>query len=389
MRTLSGQRSVLSSLASSSSSSQPRKGRAFDVSIVVGTINEAKNIPTLITSLEAVLVGIDWELVIVDDDSRDGTPELLVELARTRDDFRFVRRVGRIGLSTAVTEGMMTCASPLIAVMDADGQHDETVLPAMIAKLREEGYDVAVGSRYVPGGSVGDWPEDRVKMSVTANKIAKNLYGVPLEDSGGNFFAMRREVLDRVVHRLSGRGFKLLFDILLLGGPELKVCELPIHFGTRTEGESKLSNYVKAEYGLQLWDHKFGRILPARVLLDLSLVVGFSLATAIVANILYQALDVQSGFALVIAILPIIYFTHTTALRFMPGRKRPKGKARWRDLAIFFAVCLPFLALGFWLATSLVPASRMYLRTFFACSCAVSTGLLLATGWRKEAAAKR
>ena len=364
-------------------------GRAFDVSIEVGTINEAKNIPTLISSLEAVMGGVAWELVIVDDDSRDGTAELLVDLARSRDDFRFVRRVGRIGLSTAVTEGMMTCASPFIAVMDADGQHDETVLPAMISKLRDDGYDVAVGSRYVEGGSVGSWPEDRIKMSVTANKIAKNLYGVNLEDSGGNFFAMKREVLDRVVHRLSGRGFKLLFDILLLGGPELKVSELPINFGTRTEGESKLSNYVKAEYGLQLWDHKFGRILPARVLLDLALVVGFSFVSALVANILYQGLGVQSGLSLVIASLPILYFTHTTALRFMPGRKRPKGNARWHDLMIFVAVCLPFLLLGFWLATSLVPASRMFLRTFFACACAVSTGVLLATGWRKEAAAKR
>ncbi len=363
--------------------------RAFDVSVVVGTINEAKNIPTLIRQLEEVLAGIKWELVIVDDDSKDGTPELLVELARTRDDFRFVRRVGRIGLSTAVIEGMMTCASPFIAVMDADGQHDERVLPAMIAKLRDEGYDVAVGSRYVPGGSVGDWPEDRIKMSVTANKIAKTFYGVPLEDSGGNFFALRRPVLEGVVRRLSGRGFKLLFDILLLGGPELKVVELPIEFGTRTEGESKLSNYVKAEYGLQLWDHKFGRILPARILLDLGLVAGFSLVAALVANLLYQGLGVHPGVSLVLATLPIIFFTHATALKFMPGRKRPKGANRWRDLAIFFAVCLPFLALGFWLSTSIVPASRMYLRTFFASSCAVSTGLLLATGWRKEAAAKR
>lgn len=382
----------MSSLASSSpdSASGPtRSSRAFDVSIVVGTINEAKNIPTLIASLEAVLQGITWELVIVDDDSKDGTPELLVELARTRNDFRFVRRIGRIGLSTAVTEGMMTCASPIIAVMDADGQHDETVLPAMIAKLRDEGFEVAVGSRYVPGGSVGNWPEDRIKMSVTANKIAKQLYGVPLEDSGGNFFALRREVLERVVRKLSGRGFKLLFDILLLGGPDLKVCELPIHFGTRTEGESKLSNYVKAEYGLQLWDHKFGRILPARVLLDLALVVGFSLVAAIVANVLYEALHVHPGLSLMISTLPILYFTHSTALRFMPGRKRPKGSQRWRDLAIFSAVCLPFMGLGFWLATSLVPASLMYGRTFFACACAVSTGVLLATGWRKEAAAKR
>ena len=365
--------------------------RAFDLSIVVGTINEAKNIPTLIQKLEAVLSGIRWELVIVDDDSKDGTSELLVELARARDDFRFVRRVGRIGLSTAVIEGMMTCASPYIAVMDADGQHDERVLPAMFAKLRDEGYDVAVGSRYVPGGSVGDWPEDRIKMSVTANKIAKNFYGVPLEDSGGNFFALRQPVLEKVVRKLSGRGFKLLFDILLLGGPDLKVCELPIAFGTRTEGESKLSNYVKAEYGLQLWDHKFGRFLPARVLLDLGLVAGFSLVAAVIANVLYQGTHyaIPPGPALVLATLPIIFFTHATALKFMPGRKRPKGSDRWRDLAVFFAVCLPFLALGYWLASGLVSVNGKYLRAFFASSCAVSTGLLLATGWRKEAAAKR
>lgn len=379
----------MSSTLNAPSSDSAAPPRAFDVSIVVGTINEAANIPVLFARLGEVLGDLRWELVIVDDDSKDGTADLLVEMNRRESNFRFIRRIGRIGLSSAVIEGMMSCASPVIAVMDADGQHDENALPTMLAKVISEGNDVAVGSRYVPGGSVGDWPEERVKMSVTANKIAQRLYSVPLADSGGNFFVIRRELLESVVRRLSGRGFKLLFDILVVAPPDTKVVEVPIQFGVRTQGESKLSNYVKAEYGLQLWDHKFGRIVPARVALDLSLVIGFSLVAAVIANILYQAFGMQSGLSLVLATLPILYFTHSAALRFMPGRKRPKGPGRWRDLAVFVAVCLPFLALGFWLATSLVPASKMYLRTFFACACAVSTGVLLATGWRKEAAAKR
>ncbi|MER3496970.1 MAG: dolichol monophosphate mannose synthase [Armatimonadota bacterium] len=366
-----------------------QENRAFDLSIVVGTIDEEKNIPVLYASLNKVLEGIHWELVVVDDDSRDGTPDLLVQMNREHPNVRFIRRIGRIGLSTAVIEGIMSCASPIIAVMDADGQHDETVLPAMVAKIRDEGFDIAVGSRYVPGGSVENWPEERLKMSLTANRIAKNLYGVPLADSGGNFFAIRRQVFERVVRRLSGRGFKLLFDILLLSPPETKIIELPIKFSTRKVGDSKLSDFVKVEYGLQLWDHKFGRILPARVLLDLSLVAGFSIVAAVIANILYQVLRVPPGGSLVLATLPILYLTHTLALRFMPGRKRPKGSARWRDLAQFVLVCLPFLLLGFWLATSLVPSGKMFLRTFFACACAVSTGVLLATNWRKEAAARR
>ena len=125
------------------------------------------------------------------------------------------------------------------------------------------------------------------------------------------------------------------------------------------------------------------------MILDLSLVIVFSLVTALLANGLYQFASVPPGPSILLASLPILYALHTVALQFMPGRKRPKGPGRWRDLAFFVAVCLPFLALGYWIASGLVSENGKYLRAFCAAACAVSTGLLLATGWRKEAAARR
>ena len=362
--------------------------RAFELSVVVGTLNEAANIPTLLGALEAVLGETRWELVIVDDDSKDGSAELLVELARTRDNVRFIRRVGRIGLSAAVIEGMMTCASPYIAVMDADGQHDEAALPRLVELMRGGEVDLAVGSRFAPGATITGFPEERLKLSLRANSLTQRYYGVKVLDSNTGYFAIRRDAFERVVRGLSGRGFKILLDILL-AGPDLRVVEIPINFRSRLEGESKLSKYVLAEYALQLYEAKLGRLVPARVILDLGLVVFFSLVTALVANALYQFAHVPPGPSILLASLPVLYGLHAIALQFMPGRKRPKGPARWRDLAFFVAVCAPFLALGFWLASGLVSENGKYLRAFFAAACAVSTGLLLATGWRKEAAARR
>ena len=358
----------------------------YELSIVSPTLNELANIPRLYEALAGALGGVAWELVIVDDDSKDGSAQLLRDMALRQENFRFVRRVGRSGLSTAVIEGMLTCPSPYIAVMDVDGQHDVTVLPAMIEKMRE-GYDLAVGSRFAPGAVIEGFPPERLRLSVTANRLTQRFYGVEVEDSNTGFFMIGQPALERVVRRLPGRGFKILLDILLAGRGDLKIVELPIHFGVRTEGDSKLSSFVMIEYALQLYDAKFGRLLPAKILLDLVLIFATALLSAIIANGLFEFGGLRPGLSIVLAMLPIIAALHHFALKLVPKRKRPKGSARWTDLALYLLICAPFLMLGYWLAEGLV--GTKYLRAFFAAALPVCIGLLLANGWRREVVARR
>ena len=123
--------------------------RAPELSVVIPTLNERENILPLLERLDAALAGVDWEVIFVDDDLRDGTPDHVRSIARRDARVRCLHRIGRRGLSTACIEGIMASAAPYVAVMDADLQHDEAVLPRMLATLREEPYDIVVGSRYV------------------------------------------------------------------------------------------------------------------------------------------------------------------------------------------------------------------------------------------------
>ncbi|RYZ70197.1 MAG: glycosyltransferase, partial [Proteobacteria bacterium] len=184
--------------------------------------------------------------------------------------------------------------SPIIAVMDADGQHDEQALPKLVELLRGGEYDLAVGSRFAPGATITGFPEERLKLSLRANSLTQKYFGVKVLDSNTGYFAIRREAFEGVVRSLSGRGFKILLDILL-ADPNLRTIEIPINFRSRLEGESKLSKYVLAEYAIQLYEAKIGKLLPPRVALDLGLVAVFSLLAALVANGLYQFLHVPAA----------------------------------------------------------------------------------------------
>ena len=140
------------------------------LSVVIPTYNERASIAPLIARLREVLADIAWEVIVVDDDSPDGTHEEVTRLAQDEPRVRCLRRVGRRGLSSAVIEGMLVANADAIAVMDADFQHDESKLPEMHARLIAEDADVVVGTRYSAGGGTGDWAEDRVRMSALANR---------------------------------------------------------------------------------------------------------------------------------------------------------------------------------------------------------------------------
>lgn len=240
------------------------KGKGAELAVVVPTFEERENIEALYRRLCDVLSGVDWELVVVDDDSPDGTYLQARQMARRYANVRVVHRVYRRGLSSACIEGMLATASPYVAVMDADLQHDERLLPEMLRTLRAEDLDLVVGSRHVAGGSLGTWSEDRQLASRVATRLSQLVLKADLKDPMSGFFMLRRELIDEVVRDLSGIGFKILLDIFISAKRPLRFKELPYTFGVRVAGSSKLDSMVATEYILMLLDKTVGRYIPTR-----------------------------------------------------------------------------------------------------------------------------
>lgn len=236
------------------------------LSIVVPTFNESQNIKEFLHRLEATLGATGWEVIFVDDDSPDGTASVVRDIARSDPRIRCLQRIGRRGLSSACIEGMLATSATTIAIMDADLQHDETILPKMLAEIEQRAADVVVGTRYGTGGSTGDWNESRKAMSRLATIASRAILRQPVSDPMSGFFMLQRKILDSTVHNLSGLGFKILLDILASAKMSLRIAEVPYRFRDRFAGESKLDEMVIWEYGMLLADKTVGRFLPVRFL---------------------------------------------------------------------------------------------------------------------------
>jgi dolichol-phosphate mannosyltransferase len=237
---------------------------AAELSIVVPTFNERYNIAAVITAVSEALSGVAWEITFVDDNSPDGTASAVREIARTNPRVRCLHRFGRRGLSSACVEGIMSTASPVVAVMDADGQHGADALRRMYDILTTTDAAITVGSRYVEGGDVSDWDRSRLAMSQFATRIANRITGTTLSDPMSGFFMMRREVFLASLPNLSSIGFKILLDIVASGDHSLKVVDVPYQFRAREIGESKLDSMILWEFLLLLLDKALGRYVPIR-----------------------------------------------------------------------------------------------------------------------------
>ena len=220
---------------------------APELSIVVPTFNERDNIGPLVERLRALLGDSAWEVIFVDDDSPDETWAAVKALGESDARIRCIRRVGRRGLSGAGLEGILASNARFIAVMDADLQHDETLLVAMLERLRHGEADLAVASRYIEGGSAQSFSAQRARASSTATRIAQAFLRLELSDPMTGFFMLRREIVEGIASRLSTQGFKILLDIVVTAGP-LRIVELPYTFRERQHGESKLDAGVALEF---------------------------------------------------------------------------------------------------------------------------------------------
>jgi dolichol-phosphate mannosyltransferase len=239
--------------------------KALELAVVLPTYNERKNIATMIERLDKALAGIAWEVIFVDDNSPDGTSDEARRLSLLDPRVRCIQRIGRRGLASAAIEGMCSTSSPIVAVMDADHQHDPALLPGMLRAIASGEYDIAYASRFAEGASTEAWGRpDRVKASGLANRIANKVTGVELTDPMSGFFMLRTQTLRADAHRLSGVGFKILLDILATVDTPLRVKEFPLNFAARAEGESKLDQTVVFEFLVGLYDKWLGRIIPTR-----------------------------------------------------------------------------------------------------------------------------
>lgn len=253
-----------SSLPSELMSQNGANAVSVDLAVIVPTLNEAANVPVLVQKLRDVLGGIAWEVVFVDDDSPDGTADVVRAIARTDARIRCVQRIGRRGLSSACIEGVLITAAPFIAVMDADLQHDEALLPLMFRAVRDEDLDLAVGSRYVAGGSVGTWERSRARMSNFGTRLARSVTRAEVADPMSGFFVIRRAAFMDAVRNLSGQGFKILLDLLASSSRPLRLREFGYTFRPRRHGESKLDSMVAWEYLMLIADKLVGHVVPVR-----------------------------------------------------------------------------------------------------------------------------
>jgi dolichol-phosphate mannosyltransferase len=237
----------------------------MQLAIILPTRNERANLRPLVARLEKALVGIVWEAIFVDDDSPDGTSDEARAISLADPRIRVIQRIGRRGLASAAIEGMCATAAPIVAVMDADHQHDPKLLPGMLAAVESGEYDLAYASRFAEGASTEAWGRpDRVKASGFANSLARKVTGVEMSDPMSGYFMLRAEILRADASRLSGVGFKIMLDILATVKTPLRIKEFPLDFAARAEGESKLDRTVVFEFLVGLYDKWLGRIIPTR-----------------------------------------------------------------------------------------------------------------------------
>ncbi len=329
------------------------------LSVIVPTFNERDNIRETVAQLGVALSGLDWEVVFVDDDSTDGTLQILRSLARADARVRYLHRIGRRGLASAVVEGIQSTGAPYVAVMDADLQHDANLLPRMLGRLQASDFDVIVGSRYLEDGGVDNWDKKRQLMSRVATRLAQGLTRARLTDPMSGFFMAKRDAFDQAVRRLSSLGYKILLDVLMSARPALNVTEIPYVFGNRVHGESKLDSAVTWEYLMLLLDKTVGQYVPIRFVM-FALVGGLGVFVHMFAlTVLHEALNLTFVPSQSVAAFTAMTFNFFANNALTYRDKRLKGTAQiLGGLLTFYGVC------GIGAVSNVGIASVMFLRDY-------------------------
>ena len=242
---------------------------ALRVSIVLPTYNERGNIEPLLAQLLPLRESWDLEILVVDDDSADGTAELVRQIAHREPALRLIRRVGRSGLASAIKEGLLDATGDLVLVMDSDGQHEPASVKRAIETLEAGSGDLVIGSRFHPDAEILGLSGRRETGSTWANASAR--YSLPrryahLTDYMSGFFALRLEPLLPVIRGVDVNGFKFLYELLAVSRGRLEVAEVPLTFQPRTYGSSKLDLAIFWDFLISILHTLSFRLLPRRAI---------------------------------------------------------------------------------------------------------------------------
>ena len=312
---------------------------ACKTSIIVPILNERDNISPLIAAIERALGREGWELIFVDDESSDGSSDLIKSIAAEDRRIRCICRIGRRGLSSAAIEGFLSSSAPFLVLMDGDLQHEENLLPIMVRMLEAGEADLVVGSRYVPGGSAAGLADSgRTWLSDWGGRFARLVLGTEVLDPMSGFFAIRREAFEQTVRKLSGQGFKLLAD-LLASNPDLRVREIPFVFRDRLAGESKLDSAVKLEYLMLLIDKSVGKYVPTTFILFSLVGTSGALVHMGILGLLLKGAGVPFAASQAIAALAAMTWNFLLNNLMTYRGSRLRGVAMVNGLLLFYLIC--------------------------------------------------
>jgi dolichol-phosphate mannosyltransferase len=257
--------------------------RSPKLSIVLPTYNERDNVELIAQQLLELKDLYNLEITFVDDDSRDGTADVVRGLAQMHPEVRLIRRVGRAGLSSAIKEGILDSTGDLVVVMDCDGQHEPATVLAALRQLQETNVDLIIGSRFHPKANIRGLSPKRERNSTWANAVAR--FSLPryrqLTDYMSGFFVCRLQTVLPYVRRIDVNGFKFLYELLAISGGRLKVGEVPLRFQPRISGESKLNIAVVWDLGISILHTLLLRSVPRRAI-SFALVGATGIATHLV-----------------------------------------------------------------------------------------------------------
>ena len=318
------------------------------VSIILPTYNEAENIVSIIESLLKLKDQFELEILVVDDDSPDGTGDLVKSLSRKIPEVRLIRRMGRAGLASAIKEGLLDAAGDLALVMDSDGQHDPAAVTLTLNTLIKGSFDLIVGSRFHAEAEIKGLSSRREQGSSLANAIARyslNKSYSRLTDTMSGFFALRLDRAMPFVRAVDVNGFKFLYELLAISKGNLNVSEVPLTFKPRTHGNSKLDIAIFWDFLISVLHNLTFRLLPRRAI-SFGLVGTSGVFVQLVVN---QVLMVIGGINFEQA-LPIAVITAASSNYMINNAltfrfQRLKGTALFKGLLKFLIVAsLPVLA---------------------------------------------
>lgn len=311
----------------------------IELAIIVPTFQERENIEPLLARLRAVLEGVDFEVVFVDDDSPDGTAEAVRQIGQGDRAVRVLHRIRRRGLASACLEGMLSTSAPYLAVIDADLQHDESILPKMLDCMRTGKYDLVIGSRHTHGGGMGGFSKERVALSNLGLQVSRLISRHELSDPMSGYFMLTRGFLEEVMRRTTSVGFKVLLDLVASAPRPVRFVEIPYVFRERERGQSKLDVNVGLEYLYLVIDKLVGRWLPLRFVLFCMVGLAGLFLHLTILWILYRrwGVNFEAAMATAIGLAMLGNFSVNNLLTYRDRRRR--GRSLLTGILMYTMAC--------------------------------------------------